>query len=352
MKFNNSENIISKNNNKNPKNIDVFWEDCIKEEPFPSNISFNKYLLKNASNDNININKNNYNSNKKKYQNKNKINEQNKTGMIKNCYNNLCEKIPNLNKEKQKNIAKKLKINNSIKRCLLLYSYGVEVQKANQANISQNKIHKEKEELKLCTWRPKINNYKKNKKKITKNKKSTENKIKNGINVDKKIIDINIHNECTFKPKVNINSTVKLKKIFNRSKSMVLLTDREYSSNSSFIMRYKKARDEHMIKRFKELNEKDDSYNTSYKYLTTRPINEPYKNYLNVNTNLNLQMNDKVLKKPKKKNNRIFNISASYNNFLSNSNSNNQIVIPENNKNQKYYVGILKKQLRLIDLDL
>ena len=133
---------------------------------------------------------------------------------------------------------------------------------------------------------------------------------------------------------------------------MVLLTDREYSSNSSFIMRYKKARDEHMIKRFKELNEKDDSYNTSYKYLTTRPINEPYKNYLNVNTNLNLQMNDKVLKKPKKKNNRIFNISASYNNFLSNSNSNNQIVISENNKNQKYYVGILKKQLRLIDLDL
>ena len=350
MKFNNSKNIIQ-NNNKNPKNIDAFWEDCIKEEPFSSNISFNKFLIKNSSNDNNN--KNNYNSNKKIKQNKNKIIEQNKTGIIKNCYNNLCEKIPNLNQEKQKNISKKIKVKNAIKRCLLLYSYGVEVQKANKANISQNKIHKEKEELKLCTWRPKLNNYKnKNNKKISKNKNPKENKIKNDIKLDKKIIDMNIHNECTFKPKLNINSTVKLKKIFNRSKSLVLLTDREHSSNSSFILRYKKARDEHMIKRFKELNEKDDSYNTSYKYLTTRPINEPYKNYLNVNTNLNLQMNDKVLKKPKKKNIRVFNLSASYNNFLSDSTPNNKIVIPENNKSKKNYVGILKKELRLIDLDI
>ena len=133
---------------------------------------------------------------------------------------------------------------------------------------------------------------------------------------------------------------------------MVLLTDREHSSNSSFILRYKKARDEHMIKRFKELNEKDDSYNTSYKYLTTRPINEPYKNYLNVNTNINLQMQDKVLKKHKKKNKRVFNYSASYNNFLSNSNSKSKIVFPENNKSKQFYVGMLKKQLRLIDLEI
>lgn len=347
----NSSNIIIPNSTKNPKNIDVFWEDCIKEEPFSNNISFNKFLLKNSSNDNVH--KNNYNNNKKKSQNKNKINEQNKTGIIKNCYNNLCEKIPNLNKEKQKNISKKKKIKNSIKRCLLLYSYGVEVQKANQANISQNKLHKEKEELKLCTWMPKLNNYKKiNKKKMMKNQKSNENKRKKELNLDKKIIDMNIQDECTFKPKLNINSTIKLKKIFNRSKSMVLLTDRENSSNSSFIMRYKKARDEHMIKRFKELNEKDDSYNTSYKYLTTRPINEPYKNYLNVNTNINLQMQDKVLKKHKKKNKRVFNYSASYNNFLSNSNSKSKIVFPENNKSKQFYVGMLKKQLRLIDLEI
>ena len=146
MKLNNSKKIKQININKNPKNIDHFWDDCMKEEPFLSNISFRKVSLKKASNeDSIN---NNY---------KNKIYEQNKTGIINNCYNNLCEKIPNLSKEKQNNISKKLKIKNSIKRSLLLYSYGVEVQKANKANISQNKIHKEQEELKLCTWRPKIN---------------------------------------------------------------------------------------------------------------------------------------------------------------------------------------------------
>ena len=90
---------------------------------------------------------------------------------------------------RMKNMAlkKKLKEKNAIKRCLLLYSYGVEVQKANQANISQNKIHKEKEELKLCTWRPKLNNYKnKNNKKISKNKNAKENKIKNDIKLDKR----------------------------------------------------------------------------------------------------------------------------------------------------------------------
>jgi hypothetical protein len=335
MKLNNSKKIKQININKNPKNIDHFWDDCMKEEPFLSNISFRKVSLKKASNeDSIN---NNY---------KNKIYEQNKTGIINNCYNNLCEKIPNLSKEKQNNISKKLKIKNSIKRSLLLYSYGVEVQKANKANISQNKIHKEQEELKLCTWRPKINNYKKinkmNKIKIIKNKSDK--------NMNKKEIDININDECTFKPKINLNSKIKIKKIFNRSKSMILYTDRE---NSSFIMRYKKARDEHIIKRLKRLSEKDDSYNTSIKLLTSRAIDESYKNSLNVNTNI--QIYDKMSKRDKYKSNRIFNLSESNNNNnhnILNSYSNNNFIIPDTHKSKKYYVGLLKKQLRLIDLEI
>ena len=335
MKLNNSKKIKQININKNPKNIDHFWDDCMKEEPFLSNISFKKVSLKKTPNNNDSI----------KYIYKNKLNEQNKTSIINNCYNNLCEKIPNLYEEKQNNISKKIKIKNSIKRCLLLYSYGVEVQKANKANISQNKIHKEQEELKLCTWRPKLNNYKKinkiNKIKIIKNKSDK--------NLEKKIIDINNKNECTFKPKINPNSNIRLKKIFNRSKSMLLYTDRV---NSSFILRYKKARDEHMIKRLKKLSEKDDSYNSSFKDLTSRAIDESYKNSLNVNTNL--QIYDKISKRDKYKNNRIFNLSGSYNNNqnLSNSYSNNNFMIPDTHKSKKYYINLLKKQLRQIDLEI
>ena len=130
---------------------------------------------------------------------------------------------------------------------------------------------------------------------------------------------------------------------------MLLYTDRV---NSSFILRYKKARDEHMIKRLKKLSEKDDSYNSSFKDLTSRAIDESYKNSLNVNTNL--QIYDKISKRDKYKKNRIFNLSGSYNNNqnLSNSYSNNNFMIPDTHKSKKYYINLLKKQLRQIDLEI
>ena len=244
-------------------------------------------------------------------------------------------------------MSKKLKIKNSLKRSLLLYSYGLEVLKANKVNVSQNKKHKEQEELKLCTWRPKLYTNKN----ISCHKK--EYKRNNRNIIDKKIGEIsivNINNECTFRPKIE---KLKLKKVFNRSKSMLLYTDRE---NSSFILRYKKARDEYMIKRFKKLNEKDDSFNSSFIELTSRAIDKNYKNYLNVNTNI--QIYEKLyLKNNKYKcNNRMFNFSASNDSNLSNCNSNSNVSVKnlsvKEKKSKNYYVGLLKKQLRLIDLEI
>jgi hypothetical protein len=334
MKLNNSKtikNIV----NQNPKNIDSFWEDCYKELPLEDKITFKKSIINKKSNDKKLINK--Y---IKKIDYKNKGYEQNKSGFLNKCYNKLKEKIPNLYKEEQNNNIKKLKIKNSLKRSLLLYSYGLEVLKANKANIFQNEKNKEQEELKLCTWKPKLNNYRKiSQKTISNKKKIKENKIK-------KIQEIKIDDECIFQPEINKNPNLNLEKVFNRSKSMFLYTDR---GNTSFILRYKKARDEYMIKRIKKLSEKDDSFNSSFIDLTSRAIDDPYKNYLNVNTNMQIY---NVLKKNENKNNRSFNFSPNNNSNLSKSNSKNNIIIPNVNKSKKYYVGLLKKQLRLIDLEI
>ena len=129
---------------------------------------------------------------------------------------------------------------------------------------------------------------------------------------------------------------------------MLLYTDRE---NSSFILRYKNARDEYMIKRIIQLSEKDESYKSSFKELTSRAFDKPYKNYLNVNTSR--QINNNGLNENKNNSGRIFNLSASNNSILSNYNSNN-IIIPKINKSKskKYYARLLKQQLRLIDLEI
>ena len=48
-------------------------------------------------------------------------------------------------------------------------------------------------------------------------------------------------------------------------------------------MRYTKARDEYLIKRFKKMYRKDDNYDNSLITLSKRLCNKQYKNYLNVN---------------------------------------------------------------------
>ena len=60
-----------------------------------------------------------------------------------------------------------------------------------------------------------------------------------------------------------------------------------------------------MIKRFIKLSEKDDSYNSSFKELTSRAIDQPYKNYLNVNRSMKIYNNG--LNENKNNNGRIFN---------------------------------------------
>ena len=334
MKKNNSNKKEDINKAQNSNNLDCFWDDCIKEEPLLNNMLLKISSIKEKSNNNI----------KKNY--KKKVYERRKSELVDTRYKKLCEKIPILYQEEQNNINKKKKIKNSIKRSLLLYSYGLEVQKANKTNISQNKINKEQEELKLCTWKPKLNNYKRNKtNKSLKNKIKISHDYKTNKNIDKNNENVENIYECTFRPKINNKTNNNLKKIFNKSKSISLYTDRE---NSSFILRYKKARDEYMIRRFKKLSEKDDSYNNFFIDLTSRVGDKQYKNYLNVNNNI--QIYNKVLKKNKKNNSMIFNLSTGNNNYLTNKNCRKSV--PNTNKSKKYYINLLKKQLRLIDLEI
>ena len=325
--------------NRSQKKLDVFWDDCIKEDPFTNNTSF-KFTKKNSNNST------NKSKNKKKINYKRKIPEERRRSLVNVRYKKLCEKIPNLYEEEQSNISKNKKIQNSIKRSILLYSYGLEVQKANKSNISKSKMIKEQEELKLCTWKPKITDYKTKSNSIS---SKYRNKMgnKTSKNSTKRIIDLYMKNECTFRPKINENPNISLKKIFNKSKSVTLYTDRD---NTSFLFRYKKARDEYMIKKFKRLSEKDESYDTTFVDLTSRVRDKGYKYYLNVNNNI--QINDEKVKNNNNDYSNIyFNILRdNYNSFsITNSNANS---LPKSNKSKNYYVGLLKEQLRLIDLEL
>ncbi len=341
--------INKKNTNKKSRFVDDnFWEDCIKEDTLPKYKPIRTSSVKTKNNNNNNNNNKKPNRKLKKIKYKINIYDQHKSGIINNCYRKLCQKIPNLYQEEKEKFTKKIKVQKSIKRSILLYSYGLEVQRVNKTNISKNKLHKEVEELKLCTWKPKLNNYKNDKiKKITKKISKRE---KNCKNHSRKLSDLEIDNECTFRPKINENTNKNLKKIFNKSKSENLYTDRE---NSSFIYRYKKARDEYLIRRFKQLSEKDDSYDTSFRDLTSRVCNESYRNYLNVNNNI--LINDNLLKEKENNNNMIFNVTKSNlsNSSFTNSNiTNNRKYLPNAKKSKKYNISLLKKQLRLIDLDL
>ena len=312
-------------------NIDVFWDDCI-EDPVINNTLFK-------------LSKANTNGSTNKFKNKKKINykktipEEHRRN-INIRYKKLCEKIPNLYEEEQNNISKNKKIQNSLKRSLLLYSYGLELQKAHKSNMSKNKTLKETAELKLCTWKPEITNYRTKSRTITKKTKFDKNSTK-------RLIDLYIKHECTFRPKINEKSNIFLKNLFNKSKSVSLYTDRE---NTTFLYRYKKARDEYMIKKFKKLSEKDESYDTTFVDLTSRVRDKGYKYYLNVNNNI--QINDEKIKSNNNDSNNIyFNmLKGNYNSFYNT--SFNVDSLPNTNKSKNYYLGLLKEQLRQINLEL
>ena len=266
-------------------NIDDFWDDCIQKDKKENNFLFKMPTEK------IKLIK------KLPYNNKTYIN---------NCYKKFCLKNPNLFQEEKNNKIKKKRQRNSIKRTLLLYSYGLEQKKLTESIYNENKIKKEQDELKLCTWKPKL--YKPNQtssnfiKKIDKPRISQTNKA----------LEIITNRECTFKPKTN-------------------------------------NRDEHILKRFRKLSVKDESYRNSFFELTSRDCEQNYKNYLNVNNHID--MYDIELKANYNDNKYIFDLSAgNYSNLLKSKNPSSI----NNNKKMKakeYYKGILKKQLSLIDLE-
>ena len=107
--------------------IDHFWDDCIQEEQKQNNPLFK---LSSITNNNLHISNNNNRSS------------------INNYYKKLCHKIPNLYKEERNNIKRKKKSKKSIKRSIILYKEGLEHKKLTQSNYDENKMKKEKEELK------------------------------------------------------------------------------------------------------------------------------------------------------------------------------------------------------------
>ena len=89
-----------------------------------------------------------------------------------------------------------------------------------------------------------------------------------------------------------------MRKIFDKSNSMANEKD-----NAEFFIRYAKAREEYMIKKFKKLSMKDDSYDSTLLSLASRFNNKQYKigfndfydtRYQKNNKKINLSMNDYI----------------------------------------------------------
>ena len=316
-----------------PEILDDFWKDCIeqKNKKHPKNNTNAKYIQKsnnlyiNIEIENDKTNSQSKNKNIKSHSsskliepktnnNKNKINLKNEKYLIK-----IYKKHPSFIEEIKNEEIKKIKRKNALNRCLGLYSYGLELQKNLKLNKENNEIQKKKNDILLCPFKPKINKkilylnddniierkYNKinnnnninnnnvqninsinniNNKDINKNPKKQKVKsvehARNNNYINKK----NDFEECTFKPKL-IKNPSKIEKILKlRRKNKKSISERR--ENEEFILRYTKARDEYLIRRFIKLNKKDDSYDNSLLSLTKRLCNQQYKNYLNVNNTI------------------------------------------------------------------
>ena len=317
-----------------PEILDDFWKDCIeqKNKKYLKNNTNAKYIQKsnnlyiNIEIENDKTNSQSKNKNIKSHSsskliepktnnNKNKINLKNEKYLIK-----IYKKHPSFIEEIKNEEIKKIKRKNALNRCLGLYSYGLELQKNLKLNKENNKIQKKKNDILLCPFKPKINKkilylnddniierkYNKinnnntinnnnaqninsinninNNKDINKNPKKQKVKsvehARNNNYINKK----NDFEECTFKPKL-IKNPSKIEKILKlRRKNKKSISERR--ENEEFILRYTKARDEYLIRRFIKLNKKDDSYDNSLLSLTKRLCNQQYKNYLNVNNTI------------------------------------------------------------------
>ena len=308
-----------------------FWGDCLDiHEPQTSSefISYKKYTngrnnLKRSKNNNKNYINTIQNHKKKKYNSKNGKNNNNET--IENeSFMKVYKNHPILKENVENSIDKEseMRKKNAMNRCLGLYAYGVEVKKQKLLDDENNKKEKIKDEITPCTFRPKIRKYSKSKQNkfnpenyFNYNKKSKNKNNKGNSNGDYRIVssssydngvnkntikiknqnktiahdeqDISYADEYTFKPKITKRN---IKKVFDKSKSLANEKD-----NAEFFLRYARAREEYMIKKFKKISMKDDSYDTTLLSLANRFNNKQYKNGLNNNYDI----------KNKKNNNRM-----------------------------------------------
>ena len=158
-----------------------------------------------------------------KFNNNNKMNPSTEKYLM-NIYN----KHPSFVEEMKEQEIKKIKSKNALIRCLGLYAYGLELQKTKKMNKENNDMKKRKDDLSLCTFKPKINKriayldenkieyggennrlYQNNPKKMIKNKNRSVDNIHSKDNGELE--------KCTFKPKLNDPNVVD--KIFrNRRK--------------------------------------------------------------------------------------------------------------------------------------
>ena len=317
----NNEKKYSLNISK-PEIIDDFWKDCIdqKEKRIIKNKlnQKNNKLFINTENDQTNKQKLKYylsnklpdsksNKNINTTQNNKRINEKNEKYLMK-----IIKKHPSFIEEMKNEEIKKIKRKNALNRCLGLYSYGLELQKNLKLNKENNELQKKKNDISLCTFKPKINKkilylddkilevkYNKVYNNPNQNKPSNDNSDNSDINnkpLRKKVKSVeHVRNnnyikknkeleECTFKPKFVKDPSEMEKMLKHRRKNKKSISERR--ENEEFILRYTKARDEYLIKRFKKLNKKDDSYDNSLLSLTKRLCNRQYKNYLNVNNTI------------------------------------------------------------------
>ena len=318
--------------------IDEFWNDCLEQrdkkqnsknkhnsnsktknnQEFKSNnISNNHYHLTQYSpskgrNTNPNINKNSnirtYNSvklfNPKNKSNNNlnspkyNINNNKKNSSTEKYLLNIYHRHPSYIEELKAQENKKIKSKNALIRCLGLYAYGLELQKTMKMNKEKSEEQRLKNDMSKCTFKPKLNKkisylddkiihtkgvnrlYKNNnlKKFVNKSVDNLKNNNKYNSNED--------FEECTFKPKFESDPKACEKLFKNKRKKNKDIS--EYKGNAEFFLRYTKARDEYLIRRFKKMYRKDDSYDNSLISLTKRLCNKHYRNYLNVNNKIPL----------------------------------------------------------------
>ena len=323
----------------NPKpEIDEFWNDCLEQkdkkqnlnnknnsnsktknnkESKPKNTNNNhyhhtQYNPSQGRNANSNLNKNSnirtYNSVKlfnpknksnnslisPKYMNNNKKNTSTEKYLA-NIYNRHPSYIEELKDQENK----KIKSKNALIRCLGLYAYGLELQKTMKMNKEKSEEQKLKNDMSKCTFKPKLNKkisylddkniYPKGVNRLYKNnnlKKFVNKSVDNMKNNNNKYNSNEDFEECTFKPKFESDPKACEKLFKNKRKKNKDIS--EYRGNAEFFLRYTKARDEYLIKRFRKMYRKDDSYDNSLISLTKRLCNKHYRNYLNVNNKIPL----------------------------------------------------------------